>query len=498
MSISRYRAGQRRLAIQLTRPRRIPPLRRMVIVGSILGWEVVNWKLREAGKPDSRKKLSVRLRKAAERLGPTYIKLAQIISAGQGVFPDELVEQCKLCRDSVPGVPFAKVREIVEQATHGDMFDSFAEFSPTPLAAASIAQVHGATLANGKEVVVKVQRPNIEKLVRQDLAVMSTFAPFLVGRIKIAALANPPALVELFAETISEELDFRLEAENMQDIRNSLLELDRGEFILPTPVSEHTYKRVLVMNRLDGIDFSNPEALRANNVDTEKAIRDLLLGFLEGAFLKGVFHGDLHSGNLKILSNGQIGLMDFGITGRLSDRERTGFLKMLFAATTNNPNGQVEALVDLGALPDDTNVADMVSELGLDKQIDPTQFSQQELVREIRKLLKGLLFYGAKLPKPLMLYAKNLIFIENSIAELAPQLDLFELVNSVSMHFASEHGAAITKELGVKESDWELDLDGIKASFWVNPNDRESLTYAELLERRKLIKSRLGNDFTID
>ncbi len=498
MPISRYRAGQKRLAVQLTRRRRIPPIRRMVVVGSILGWEIVNWKLREAGKADSRAKLSVRLRKAAERLGPTYIKLAQIISAGQGVFPDELVEQCKLCRDAVPGVEFQKVRETVEQATHGDLFDSFAEFSPTPIAAASIAQVHAATLADGNEVVVKVQRPNIEKLVRQDLAVMSTFAPLLVGRIKVAALANPPALVELFAETISEELDFRLEAENMEDVRQSLQELNRGEFVLPNPVPEHTYKRVLVMNRLDGIDFSNPEGLKAHNVDTQKAISDLLLGFLEGAFLKGVFHGDLHSGNLKILKNGQIGLLDFGITGRLSDRERIGFLKMLFAATTNNPQGQVESLVDLGALPSDTNVEQMVSELGLDTPIDPTQFSQQELIKEIRKLLKGLLFYGAKLPKPLMLYAKNLIFIENSIAELAPELDLFELVNSVSVHFASEHGSSITKELGVDEAAWELDLDGIKGSFWVDPNERESLTYAELLERRKLIKSRLGNDFTVD
>ncbi len=497
MPASRYRAAQRRLAVQLIRPRRIPPLRRMVVVGSVLGWEVANWKLREARKPDSRKLLSVRLRKAAEKLGPTYIKLAQIISAGQGVFPDELVEQCKLCRDSVPGVSFEEVRTVVEDSTHKDLFDSFATFSPTPIAAASIAQVHTATLTDGSSVVVKVQRPNIQKLVRQDLAVMSTFAPLLVGRIKVAALANPPALVELFAETISEELDFRLEAENMEDIRSSLIELERDEFVLPTPVKEHTYKHVLVMDRLDGVDFSDATRLAQQNVDTEKAIADLLLGFLEGAFLQGVFHGDLHAGNLKILHNGQIGLMDFGITGRLTDRERVGFLKMLFAATTNNPLGQVEALVDLGALPPDTNTQEMVTELGLDRTMDASALSQEQLVTEIRQLLKGLLYYGAKLPKPLMLYAKNLIFIENSIAELAPQLDLFELVNNVAMHFASEHGSSITKQLGVKESDWELDLDGIKAGFWVDPKN-ESLTYAELLERRKVIKSRLGNDFSIE
>ena len=144
------------------------------------------------------------------------------MSSGQGIFPDELVAEFKSCRDRVPPEPFSHVRQVVEQELGAPLETVFARFDPTPLASASIAQVHAATLRSGEEVVVKVQRPQVATLVRQDVAAMAWIAPYLVGRIPVAALANPPALVELFAETIAEELEFRLEAQNMLDIAHVL------------------------------------------------------------------------------------------------------------------------------------------------------------------------------------------------------------------------------------------------------------------------------------
>jgi len=196
----------------LTKPPRIPPLARAVTVLRVLGLAIGTWYLRERGGKRSKAGLARRVRLAAERLGPTYIKLAQIISAGEGVFPTELVEECKKCRDQVPAVSFDQVRTVVESELGQPIEAVFASFDRTPLAAASIAQVHAAVLHSGQEVVVKVQRPGIDVVVRQDLRVLAWLAPFLVGRIPVAALANPPGLVELFAETIVEELDFRLEA----------------------------------------------------------------------------------------------------------------------------------------------------------------------------------------------------------------------------------------------------------------------------------------------
>ncbi|MFM8648613.1 MAG: AarF/UbiB family protein, partial [Actinomycetota bacterium] len=213
------RADARADVPRLTKPSRVPPGPRVLTVTRRIGGALAPWYVRKrrgryADPTESRADLSLRLRRAVEILGPTYIKLGQIISSGEGLFPSELVDQFKMCRDQVPAEPFATVRLTVEQDLGARLEDMFEWFDEKALAAASIAQVHAARLRTGEDVVVKVQRPRVAELVRKDLRVMSYIAPHLVGRIPIAALATPPALVELFAETIVEELDFRLEAAN--------------------------------------------------------------------------------------------------------------------------------------------------------------------------------------------------------------------------------------------------------------------------------------------
>src|SRR5207237_1414487 len=169
------------------------------------------------------------------RLGPTYIKLGQIISSGEGIFPDELVGEFRLLRDRVPAESFADVKATIEGDFGRPLDAIFQHFETTPRAAASIAQVHDAVLVTGERVVVKVQRPTIAALVRKDLAAMSWIAPALVGRIPISALANPPALVDLFAETIAEELDLRLEADNMLDIARVPAHSGQRAVVVPRP-----------------------------------------------------------------------------------------------------------------------------------------------------------------------------------------------------------------------------------------------------------------------
>src|SRR5207253_156719 len=221
---------------------------------------------------------------------------------------------------------------------------------------ASIAQVHAAQLRSGEEVVVKVQRPQVARLVREDLAVMAWVAPRLVGRIPVAALANPPALVELFAEPVAEELDFRLEAENMPDARTALL--------------------------------------------------------------------------------------DFGLTGRLDEFRRRAFLRLLVGATVNDVKGQMAALRDLGTLPPDTDLDAVIADLGLDRPpVDPTTLTPDELVAEIQRTVKGLLGYGARLPKELMLFVKNLACLDGALANFAPYLPLFAAVAHISTSLAAAHGA---------------------------------------------------------
>ena len=148
---------------------------------------------------------------------------------------------------------------------------------------------------------------------------MAWIAPFTVGRIPVAALANPPALVELFAETITEELDFRIEAQNMLDVAKSFADLDQRDYVIPRPHPELVTPRVLVMERLEGFKFDDVAGMKDAGVDTEAVVRTGMIGFMEGAMIHGIFHGDLHGGNLFVLPDGRTALLDFGIVGRLDE-----------------------------------------------------------------------------------------------------------------------------------------------------------------------------------
>lgn len=479
----------------LIRSRRVPPVGRLVVVVGRLGWALVPWFVRKkrggfATPEDSRAYLSLRLRRAIERLGATYIKLAQIISSGEGLFPVELVDEFKKCRDQVPAEPWAMVRRTVEQDLGARIEDVFSSFDETALAAASIAQVHRATLRTGEEVVVKVQRPDVSSLVRRDLQVMAWLAPFMIGRIKVSALANPPALVELFAETIVEELDFRMEADNMVDIAVMLHDLEQHAYLVPRPHPTLVTRRVLVMERLQGFNFDDVVGMKAAGIDTEEVIRTGMISFMEGALIHGVFHGDLHGGNLFVLPDGRTALLDFGIVGRLSQARRMAFMRLMLGATTNDLRGQVAALRDLGALPMDTDIDAVIVDLKLDQPVDPTTLTGEELVQEVQRIVKSLLAYGAKLPKELMLYVKNMVFLDGAIARLAPDLDIIAELTSITMIFTQRHGERLFRELGMDQGSFQIDLSSVKAGLGVDESVN-SLTYRELQQRRELIQKRM-------
>jgi ubiquinone biosynthesis protein len=482
----------------LLRKRLLPPGRRVVRVGAVLGRALGAWWLfdrrtaRNLERPEiSRAGLSHRLRIAFQTLGPTYIKLGQILSSGEGLFPPELVGEFRLLRDRVPPEPFRSVRAVVEEDFGKPLEEVFSRFDEECIAAASIAQVHSATLRSGEDVVVKVQRPTVTTTVRTDLAAMSWIAPFLIGRIPVSALANPPALVELFAETIVEELDFRLEADNMLDVARVLAATDQRSVVVPRPHPELVTRRVLVMERLSGFSFDDVEGMKAAGIDTEAVVRALMISFLEGATLYGVFHGDLHGGNLFVRPDGTVALLDYGITGRLDETRRLAFLRMLMGGTINDPKMQLAALRDLGALPADTDLDAVIRDLGIDQPVrDPTQMAPDELLAEIRDIIKKLLAYGARFPKVLMLYVKDLLFLDGALATLAPDVDLFAEVTSIAMYFTQRYGERIAADVGIDPRQHAVDLDGMRASLGVTP-DVERMSYRDLRARRELIRTRM-------
>lgn len=487
------RQNARKLVPVLTRRQRLPPLKRFLEAARHLGAALVLWYLRERrrGGSSSREGLSRRLRDAFERLGPPYIKLGQILSSGRGIFPEELVAAFRTLRDRVSPESFAAVRRVIEDDLGTRLEQVFATFATEPFAAASIAQVHEARLSSGEPVVVKVQRPQVAALVRQDLQAMAWIAPWLVGRIPVAALANPPALVELFAETILEELDFRLEAANMLDVAALLAATGRRNVIVPRPHPVYVTERVLVMERIDGVSYERVDEIRAAGMDTAALLRTLVLSLLEGAMIYGVFHGDLHGGNMVVTPSGAIGLFDYGITARMNETERLAFLRLMIHGMVGNVRAQISAYKDLGALAPETDVDEVIRKLKLDQPVvDPASLTAHELAREIQYVTKTLLGFGAKLPKPLMLFVKNLIFLDDAVAHLAPDVNIFSEMVRIYAYFAHTYGEQIAADIGIDLSQHEFDLDSFKAGLGLRP-EVEHITHRDLERRRQIIRAKL-------
>ncbi len=445
---------------------------------------------RKKPKTISRGLLAHRLRIAFQKLGPTYIKLGQIISSGEGIFPKELVTEFKLLRDQVPAEKFKIIKKIIREELGQDIEEVFSYIDPKPIAAASIAQVHFAKLVTGEEVAVKVRRPKLETLVRNDLSVMDAIAPHLVGRIAIAALANPPALVELFAETILEELDFRLEAENMLDVARVLAKSEKRAIIVPRPHPIFVTRGLLVMEKLSGFYFDEADKMRSAGIDTAKVLHQGVVSFLEGVMLYGIFHGDLHGGNLFVQNDGKIALLDFGITGRLDEDKRQAFLRLIIGAAMNDIANQVTALQDLGAFPKDIDKEQIIKDLKLDTPgEDVTQMSAEELTGQLKELTKQLLDYGAHIPKELMLFIKNMLFLDSAVGNLAPDIDIFEEFNSIAMYFVTHYGTYITQQIGIDPDQNAISTEGLKSSLGVS-QDIDKLTYKDIQMRRDMVKKK--------
>jgi ubiquinone biosynthesis protein len=206
--------------------------------------------------------------------------------------------------------------------------------------------------------------------------------------------------------------------------------------------------------------------------------------------MHGIFHGDLHGGNLFILPSGKIALLDFGITARLSESKRLALLSLIVGATNGDLPTQVAALRDLGALPEGSDVDVVIAQLGLDRPpIDPTTLTPDELVGELQRSIKTLLALGARMPKELMLFVKNLVFLDGAIATLAPDLDLFGEIEAIALMFAAKHGERIMQQLGLERDDqWKPDLSSVKAGFGLD-DSTERLTHREIQARRAQVRA---------
>lgn len=365
-----------------------------------------------------------RLRTAFTELGPTFVKVGQVIASSPGLFPRGWIEEFSSLRDQVPPFPTALAERTIEEDLGRPLSSIFSSFDEQPLAAASIAQVHGATLLDGRAVVVKVQRPRLGEQVRDELRALLIVCE-LLERIPQTSVGSPRALAEDFARTLHEEMDFRLEAENMDRMRRLLENAGIGDCRVPEVHHDLVGRRVLTMERIDGLHFTDVEAMKAEGIDTERLLRLAVQTVVEGMLVHGFFHGDLHAGNLRVLPDGTFVLFDFGIVGRLTESTRTRLATYLMAVTTNDYAAMVRALRSFGSVPHDVDVADLAATIQeLYEPFVQGGVVTAQLGELMDTLIRSMVRYRVRIPRELVLLTKQMLYIEGAAATLAPDADL--------------------------------------------------------------------------
>ncbi|MEJ2514825.1 MAG: AarF/UbiB family protein [Gammaproteobacteria bacterium] len=404
---------------------------RIGYTGTVLAGTGIGW-LRGDRPPAPRL-----LRRTFERLGATYIKLGQFIASSPSLFPAEYVEEFQHCLDQTEPLPWPRIRSALRQELGARMEEAFAWIDPMPLASASIAQVHAGRLTSGEEVVLKVRKPGVQRVIVTDLNLLHLMARITEKVTPGAAHASLAAIVEEIQASMMEECDFLSEAENIEAFRRYLAESGNTTATAPRVWHEFTTPRVLVMERLHGVPLTDAEGLARCTEDPEAFLVEALntwFGSLTGC---PVFHADLHAGNLLALEDGRAGFIDFGIVGRI--REATW--QALFALVEGLPRGDfkvvADALADMGATSEAVDREQLAADLeNLFQRLELVPVSastaepelaapeEDDLNRALMDLVAVGRRHGIRFPREFTLLVKQFLYFDRYIRMLAPDLSL--------------------------------------------------------------------------
>jgi ubiquinone biosynthesis protein len=355
-------------------------------------------------------------------LGPTYVKFGQIIASSPGAFGESMSREFRSLLDAVPPAEPAAVHKLFKQELGDEPAKLFKSFDETPIASASIAQVHFATLHSGEEVVVKIQRPGIRRRVAADLQILKRFAQ-VVELAKLGRRLSAQDVVADFSDNLAEELDFRLEAQSMDAWISHLNGSPLGKNIrVPEVYWDFTTQKVLTMERVSGVRIDDVAAIRKAGFDGTELVKALLFSTFEGGLRHGLFHGDLHAGNLLVDDQGRIVFLDFGIMGRIDPRTRWLLRELIYALLVTKDHAAAgKIVVLLGAVGSVKPEAQAAKDLEAFAQpLTMTALGDMSYA-EIGKQLSTLAdAYDVKLPRELVLIGKQFLYVERYMKLLAP------------------------------------------------------------------------------
>ncbi|MDX8395591.1 MAG: 2-polyprenylphenol 6-hydroxylase [Mariprofundaceae bacterium] len=389
--------------------------------------------------------LGVQLRVALERLGPTFIKFGQMLSTRVDLLPVAVVMELKKLQDDVPPEDFEHMRPILKHAFHKPLLGEkgvFAAFDESPVAAASIAQVHFATLHDGRDVAVKVRRPRIHKTIEADLDILRLIAALFDRYVPEYRRLKAPRVIEEFATTIKGELNLRAEAAHASRFADNLKEVDGVG--VPSVLWDYTTTEVLVTERISGVPIDEREALAERGFDTKKLCERLTTLFFHMVFVDGYFHADLHPGNIFVSDEGEIKLVDFGIVGRMDMQSRRYIAEMLSSFLQQDYRRAAEVHVEAGYVPADTDVSAFEDAM---REIAEPIFNRP--LKDIS--MAELLFYlfavterfKMETQPELLLLQKTMVVIEGVTRELEPDVNIWELSKPLAAEW-------VVKNLGPK------------------------------------------------
>ncbi len=368
---------------------------------------------------------AVRLRLALEELGPTFIKLGQIASTRPEILPPAIIVELSRLQDNVPPAPWEEVQPIIEAELGRPIHEVFLAFDRTPMAAASLAQVYPAMLPDRSQVVVKVQRPNVDRIVSTDLEIINDIARLAQERIPGYMPFEPVDLSDQFSMALREELDYRREGRNADRFRENFK--DEDFLYVPKVYWEYTTSKLMVQERIHGIKFDDYAAIDAAGYDRNQIAVHASSMVVKEVLEDGFFHADPHPGNLLILPNEVIGLLDFGTVGYLDDRDKSSLIRLYIAIIQFDSVAIVEQLIRMG-------IADAtVDERGLEQDLRRLlrrymglplkDVSASELLGEIQPIIFE---YRLRVPSDYWLLIKTLVIMEGVGKQLAPDFDVFE------------------------------------------------------------------------
>lgn len=380
---------------------------------------------------------AVRLRQALVELGPTFVKLGQVLSTRPDMVPPEFVAELDKLQDTVPPFSAELAMQLIEAELGRPIDQLFAQFCQEPLAAASLGQAHAAVLHSGDHVVVKVQRPDIATRVAVDLAIIADLAHLAQERTPFGKQYDLVELAWEFSSTLRAELDYRREAYHAEEFRSNFVDNER--VYIPKVYWEYTGPRVLTTERIYGVKINDVTGLDAAGIDRKLLARNALEVIVHEVFVDGYFHADPHPGNFFALQGARVGVVDFGQVGILDQETTRQMLLLLIALADHDANAALRALERIGALPHRSITPvlrrDMQRFMGIFIDRSLADLSARETFDELLALMRR---HHLRLPGPLATLIKALVMMEGVGIVLDPDLDVFAIARPYAQRALTE------------------------------------------------------------